>query len=180
MKADRIQEIRARCEATTPGPWRVSGDINHCVFCDSDKRFSGTPLIANCGHLHHADTKEHVSEMQRNATFIAHAREDMPYLLAQLADAQTENANLKDLAIRGEEYRAKCSKCLAELDEKDAQLAESQRRERAAVHDLNIVMTACESRYACHVCADGDCAPDEPNCKPKWRGLRTTGEGDAK
>jgi hypothetical protein len=99
-----LGEIKARCEAATPGPWKVSGDINHLVFCESDKRFSGPPLVADCGHLHHADTKEHVREMQKNADFIANAREDLPWALDVIAAQQLEIDRLTEaleIAKRG-------------------------------------------------------------------------------
>ena len=69
---DRLDEIRARAEAATPGPWReldaAYGMIVHDTGPDSaqivvlaDHRFGGP-----------------------DSTFIAHAREDIPYLLAEV------------------------------------------------------------------------------------------------
>ena len=61
---NRIAEIKERCEAATPGPW-------------------GTPEkplmdVLNEGY---------------NAGFVSHAREDIPYLLSQLAERDKENSH---------------------------------------------------------------------------------------
>lgn len=59
---DRISEIRARCEAATPGPWDI-------ILNGHNIKVERTPA---------------------NIDFIAHAREDIPYLLAQLAERDKE------------------------------------------------------------------------------------------
>lgn len=93
---DKIKSIEERLSKTTPGPWHVSGDINHLVFERYDKeKHNGPPLVANCGNLHNADTKEHVKEMQNNAEFIAHSREDIPYLLSEVKRLKSENERFK-------------------------------------------------------------------------------------
>lgn len=50
-------------------------------------------------------------------------------------------------------------------------------RERAAVHDIKLMMKAC--RCACLICADGDCE-NAPDCDPKWRGPVDAGKGETK
>ena len=104
MKPD-IDAIRERAEKATPGPWRVSGDINHMVFTKSDAKDNRIPLIADCGHLHNADTKQHVAEMQNNAAFIANARTDIPALLAYIAELERErDAAVIDMKLLANEY----------------------------------------------------------------------------
>lgn len=71
-------------------------------------------------------------------------------------------------------YQQKC-RDIAELEIK---LAEIQRRERAAVEDIEKMMRICE-KGSCHFCADGDCT-NSPMCTPKWRGPREDGKGEAK
>lgn len=62
----RVEEIRKRCEAATSGPWEI-----HRMFRQvwSPK----TQLFVSC----EADGEE-----DPDANFIAHSREDVPYLLA--------------------------------------------------------------------------------------------------
>lgn len=63
----RIAEIKARCNMATPGPW-------------------GTPEKPIIPLL----------DMPYNAGFIAHAREDMPFLLSQLAAKDAEIERLRE------------------------------------------------------------------------------------
>lgn len=63
----------------------------------------------------------------------------------------------------------------ARIAEVDAQLAESQRREQAAVADIEKMMRICE-KGSCHFCANGDCT-EAPLCSPKWRGPQEAEEG---
>ena len=62
------------------------------------------------------------------------------------------------------------------IESLQVQLAESQRREQAAVEDIEKMMRICE-KGACHFCANGDCT-ESPFCSPKWRGPRD-GKGKA-
>ena len=80
-----IEEIKARVEKATPGPWRTSGDIEHLVCAEENsEKYSGPPIIADCGHLYNASNSFQVREMQDNAVFIAHARTDIPALIAEV------------------------------------------------------------------------------------------------
>lgn len=75
---DRLSEIRARCEAATPGPWEAK--TNRHPQCNGEPWgwISGaTGRITWSGNLG-----------KTNAAFIAHAREDIPYLLAEVERLQ--------------------------------------------------------------------------------------------
>ena len=89
---DRIDEIRARCDAATPGPWELDQDVWHGDEC--------------------------IAEINRpaNAAFIAHSRDDIPYLLseidllteaheAMLRDLQTRSAQVAALGKERDEYK---------------------------------------------------------------------------
>jgi hypothetical protein len=71
----RIEEIKARAEAATPGPWNLSARGNH----PEDNRWVDDGrydicMVYGCNSL----------PSEGNATFIAHAPEDMLYLLAEV------------------------------------------------------------------------------------------------
>lgn len=75
---DRLEEIRQRAEAATPGPWRAYGNTVeqektgwHQVV---GTELTGLPYM----------TYERLTTKNEDATFIAHAREDIPYLLAEV------------------------------------------------------------------------------------------------
>lgn len=89
---DRLAEIAARIEAAAAGPWKADG-----------AEIYGAPH----GHI---DIEQWVAESldiddekasNSNAAFIAHAREDIPFLLQLLREKDAEIAELQaKLAIR--------------------------------------------------------------------------------
>lgn len=82
---DRIQEIRERHEGATPGPW-----IAYEWTCDKGYAVYQNPVDvrkAITGYGSVLQTKE-------NAEFIAHAPDDIAYLLSEVERLQTENDRL--------------------------------------------------------------------------------------
>lgn len=90
----RIREIHERAEKATPGPWRVDDpswiEVNDItVWCGpegDDARWicnMGAPIAA-------VDDRQQAEVSYANGTFVAHAREDVPWLLAQLSAARAE------------------------------------------------------------------------------------------
>lgn len=83
MDDQRIREIKERLQATTPGAWRVwePGD---------DYLGDDTPIVETDGGQYVAQTgydglSHTVREtMAADAEFIAHAKEDIEYLLGRL------------------------------------------------------------------------------------------------
>ena len=72
----------------------------------------------------------------------------------------------------------------ARIAELEAQLAASQRRERAAVEDLEWLMLRGDSADCCTLCEhdhthNGPCAGQSTKCEPKWRGPQQAGKGAA-
>jgi len=71
MTTEKIDEIRARCDAATPGPW-------------------STTVAEVCVKLNYADIlvcemyEQSLEQQKNNARFIAHAREDIPALLDEI------------------------------------------------------------------------------------------------
>lgn len=86
MKQEQLQAIRERCEKATPGPWFVAEEgfgkkscptvyaagkeLRYIAFCDDKFNF------------------EQMTDNLANAKFIAHAREDVPALLAEVERLQ--------------------------------------------------------------------------------------------
>src|SRR3990167_8963450 len=75
-----LAAIRARCEAATPGPWRASENGRGVPSV------VGKIIVALYG-LH--DGNGIFSKAAANITFIAHARTDLPLLLARLEEMRT-------------------------------------------------------------------------------------------
>ena len=98
---ERIKEIKARCEATTEGPWETdeyASGVNTKAFKYTDKRTwgygCGGDFICDLNDREYHEYGDLV-EQTANAAFIAHSREDIPFLLdlieylrAQLSESQ--------------------------------------------------------------------------------------------
>ena len=149
----RIEEIRARLEAATPGPWEHGERYHICGVmaekfgegrCSSCRRgepawagtrdINGKKMLAHVhaveepwhknnivyydgnGNLFHVviETDEYGLMESGDADFIAHAREDVPYLLDQLAAAEADRGALARGSV---ELNAQLSTALAAIDE---------------------------------------------------------------
>jgi hypothetical protein len=96
MTPSELQAIRERAESATPGPWRVRPDEYDDwgvvkAFLPED----GTIYVARAGAGRYVPSHE-ISQhrlkgtdpYQHNADFIAHARADIPALLAEIERLQ--------------------------------------------------------------------------------------------
>lgn len=68
-----IDAIEARADAATPGPWDVAMDCVTAPTCGEILRITGWPEVGDV-----------------DAEFIAHAREDVPDLLAYVRDLEAK------------------------------------------------------------------------------------------
>jgi len=75
---DRLDEIRAIAEAATPGPWFNFGDW--MIHTEPDVEHNGIMGKKTIGTV-----------KAENADFIAHSREDVTYLLEEIARLRGEN-----------------------------------------------------------------------------------------
>lgn len=104
MTHDELQAIKARAAAATPGPWSVN-NTDPDVVLDSDGRFVGR------------------ADEDADAEFIAHARTDVPALIAEVerlrelcAKAYDRVRFLDDVGVGGEGWQSKeLSDVVAEL-----------------------------------------------------------------
>lgn len=85
IDAPRLDEIRRRTNAATPGPWRVEPDARPDIHTVSTK--GG---YMNGGHL---ATMAKYDRSQDDAAFVAHAREDIMFLL-DMVDRLTKGGNV--------------------------------------------------------------------------------------
>lgn len=97
---------------------------------------------------------------------------------------QAENADLKQqLAAKEKSLKGSMSlngEATDRIETLIAKLAASQRREQAAVDDIERVLADTDYTEFCYLCAN--CAkrcPEEAECKPKWRGPQEAGKGEA-
>lgn len=92
MNKARLQEIKDRCEAATPGPWYV---CPYTGWIQSENPYGKGEMhladIRGWGHLTgkgqgacSMDDDEAYKIQKANAEFIAHARQDIPALLTYI------------------------------------------------------------------------------------------------
>lgn len=84
---DDLQAIRARAEAATPGPWVDDGwDCFHDGAEWERSVMVGEYIVANCPSERFGRVEDIPDDTPAifNTTFIAHAREDIPKLLAEI------------------------------------------------------------------------------------------------
>lgn len=92
----RIDAIQAREQAATKGPWNATATLDE----------HETPVFYSQAPEHHGESLFEADwGTQADADFCAHAREDIPYLLAALARLQAEKDYAWE-ALNGE--RARC------------------------------------------------------------------------
>ena len=77
MDTKYLEEIKARHEAATPGPWELSRDAG--IYIDRDEDY----CICGIGN-------------EPDAEFISHARTDIPTLLAEVERMIVENVALQN------------------------------------------------------------------------------------
>lgn len=98
----RIQEIRERVEKATSGPWKIHEVHDSCCDYARDWETDEIPdhepesrgMTCPDGGLNHGEDYELFTEP--DATFIAHAREDIPYLLSELDRLGRREARLRE------------------------------------------------------------------------------------
>ncbi len=106
MTPEKLKEIEARCEAASEGPWRRDE-----VFLERTSVFGPMPV-----QLVIVDKVQ----FQSDAAFIAHARTDVPDLIARVKELEGLNERLKQEA-QSHAYEAKA--------------------QRATVHECNQAVT---------------------------------------
>jgi hypothetical protein len=135
---DWLAEVRARAEAATPGPWAWAAtcekgyganvgaecfaedddDARHPLSGDLSEREDNYIVLQGIASMEHQNANA-------DAEFIAHAREDVPRLLAALARAEAENARAAEegfkvaarLTARVEEAEARAARAEGEREE---------------------------------------------------------------
>jgi hypothetical protein len=97
---DRIKEIEERLERASPGPWKeLPEEVGRAYIRIRGTRLGCRYKIANV--VCPVDLDREIEETRANAQFIAHAPDDIRYLLAELTKAREENAELRSqLAVR--------------------------------------------------------------------------------
>lgn len=91
MTPEHLAEIKARVEAATPGMWKVNIDIRDAhVTMGVENSYIDAPK-KRLAYVWDTDTREG----KANAAFIAHARQDVPALVAEVERLQDENNQLR-------------------------------------------------------------------------------------
>lgn len=133
MSSQRISEIRARCDAATPGPWEYRDNgFDGGVYAANEILFGGEPCE---GRIEPDDP---------NAAFIAHARTDIPYLLVEIERLTKEHNAMKQ----------SCDGLRASHDNLYARLRELTARAEQAERERNTYKAALENWHEGADCSE--------------------------
>lgn len=91
MTEQRLAEIEARAKAATEGPW-IESEMQVAAVTRGVIAVIPTPRVGG------------VFDCQQNKAFIAHAREDIPYLLTTLRAAEAREARLREALTERIDY----------------------------------------------------------------------------
>jgi hypothetical protein len=94
---DRIEEIRARADAATPGHWGTSYDGKGNYTIEAQPRLIPGQGIVNEGAVATLAGEHGDGQTYSNARFAAHAREDVPFLLDRIAQLEALQSASVDL-----------------------------------------------------------------------------------
>ena len=102
--ARRLDEIRARADAATPGHWGVHYDNNGTYTIEAQPRL--IPGVGNVreGVVAVVQGEHQDSQPYRDSGFIARAREDVPFLLDRVAELEAQVERVRAWAT-SHEYR---------------------------------------------------------------------------
>lgn len=96
LTAKQLEEIRARAEKATKGPWMEDTHYPGKVYCDD----ALGSIVADCGPFQFCARRK--KEIGANTTFIAHCRGDVPALLAEVERLRERNEKLERVAEAGQ------------------------------------------------------------------------------
>jgi hypothetical protein len=129
ISVDAVADI---LEGVTPGPWHFSPECLVGTYVEGRREFT---LVATVGPYRLADP---VDERERNARFIAWAREAVPALSARLAEVEAE----RDIVFADWQ---KTIRCAAAAEAKLAATPSPEALIRAALRNIrNLNMTAVD------------------------------------
>ena len=156
---DRLEEIRQRTEAATDGPWERFDTPDYAEIHVLGGKEAGFLPVA-------------LADEAYNADFIAHSREDISYLLSEVARMKQgwidANENHTDDFMR----------LSAKIVALTARAEKAEQERDAAVGDWK----AYEENGQCDVCKYGEgggCVYPEGNrCRFEWRGPQDAGKGE--
>lgn len=96
MTTNRIDEIRARTDAATPAPWGTEYDGNGNYHVHARLRTTPHEGMASDGVVASLAGEHGDGQTYANARFVAHTREDLPFLLERVAELETLVKDLTD------------------------------------------------------------------------------------
>lgn len=84
MNLPRLEEISARLKAATPGPWKPTSDLPSWAVASESVM---TDVVATVNRAYRVPHRRNLGCRLEDAEFIAHAPEDISYLIAALKEA---------------------------------------------------------------------------------------------
>lgn len=155
MDDKRLQEIKARAEAATPGPWECRINVGSRFYVNAPS-YGVRDFCCLSGGF----------ERREDAELTAHARTDIPDLIAEVERLREKNEYLKqeieNICLDKEEGHA----------DTEAENTRLRAELEAAKRDIEIALGTQRVCFACkNVIPCSNSITGEYGCDPKWRGL---------
>ena len=164
----KIDEIRARCEAATPGPWGCGKKDTVIGGRIGIMTQTGAQHINYIAYTAEREIGNGISQAEHdaNADFVAHSREDIPFLMAEVERIR-DAANVIVPVLQAENAALK--------RERDALLKEIENDCEKCIHDGEDPEYSNTPGYRCNtpICGHGGAKGNW-----KWRGPQDVGEGE--
>ncbi|WP_327335067.1 hypothetical protein [Streptomyces anulatus] len=104
MSDARIEEIRTRTDVATPGNWGTHYDGKGAYTVEARPGLDLNQGPVNDGGVATLTGEHGDQQAYQDARFIAHAREDVPYLLGRVVELEAASERACGLAARLEEF----------------------------------------------------------------------------
>jgi hypothetical protein len=176
MTGRELQEIKARCEAASPGPW-VVGDITEATYYSGKNGVVsvGNRLVAYKGGVDVNDLSEGDLQTFADMEFIAAARSDIPALLAEV-ERLGKLLNLAREVLQSDINHKEVLSLTAKLTALLAEVKRLTRERDAAVNDFEEYMDAHQQCWACKNHSKCGDSYNRHACW-QWRGVQDDSEG---
>lgn len=170
----RLEEIRARTERATPGPWECGGPAQISLTFDQEANIIPPDTMATHGFQYGGPVAVvSVSEEAEDWPFIAHSREDVPFLLdlvdrlrADLARAEAERDRTTHQLRQERERRESIERRHKNLILHQGEYSEARRR-------LEVELDALLRVWCSGSCGTGVLRWITPGQYPHWNQHRT-------
>lgn len=138
MDAKYLEEIKAREQVATPGTWKVGDGTHQSLFNGRNAVISQGGRYVVTDRAVYSDAPDFNKQVFSNMEFIAHARTDIPALIAEVERLTDENGDYHHMEIVADGQQNQNSRLREIINAKDQQIATLKKALEMACNDLEM------------------------------------------